>query len=83
MTEHIHVGYQGLGKVEAYCCNPSFPVKKEGAQAQNERKKKKKKHMKTRAIGFCSLLDVVLSALYLTPVSFSTNSPYRPNSLPK
>lgn len=44
MTEHIHVGYQGLGKVEAYCCNPSFPVKKEGAQAQNERKKKKKKN---------------------------------------
>ena len=87
VTEHIHVGYQGLGKVEAYFCNPSFSVKKEGAQAQNERKKKK--HMKTRAIGFCSLLDVVLSALYLTPVSFSTNSPYRPkqrsfpNSLPK
>ena len=51
------MGYQGPGKVEAYFCNPSFPVKKEGAQAQNEREKKKK-HMKTRAIGFCSLLDV-------------------------
>ena len=52
MTEHIHVGYQGLGKVEAYCCNPSFPVKKEGAQAQNERKKKKKNTWKPELLDF-------------------------------
>ena len=83
---YTHV-WQKVSMTSEYNFVSSFSVKKEGAQAQNERKKKK--HMKTRAIGFCSLLDVVLSALYLTPVSFSTNSPYRPkqrsfpNSLPK